>query len=148
MPEPEPVSELDGAFLVSPVLPDELPVEPDPLDCDHPGCKLNPTLAERASAVRIVLFAFIYFFLSVFRTSVNAGPPRLRLIGQALCQTGCYGEGKKGDSKGSVLMQVFCSPEVKRCFAPVAARCTYATADRLVVAEIDQFHLRSHAVPF
>ena len=95
MLEPEPVSEVDGAFLVSPALPDELPVEPDPLDWDQPGCKLNPTLAERASAVRIVLFAFIYFFLSVFRTLVSAGPPRLRLIGQALCQAGCYGEERR-----------------------------------------------------
>jgi hypothetical protein len=48
------------------VLPDLLPVEPDPLDWDQPGCKLNPTLAERASAVRIVLFAFIYLIPFVF----------------------------------------------------------------------------------
>ena len=66
MLEPEPVSEVDGAFLVSPALPDELPVEPDPLDWDQAGCKLNPTLAERASAVRIVLFAFVIFSFRYF----------------------------------------------------------------------------------
>lgn len=96
MLEPEPVSEVDGAFLVSPALPDELPVEPDPLDWDQPGCKLNPTLAERASAVRIVLFAFIIFSFRYF----VAGPPRLRLTGQALCQAGCYGEERRVTLKG------------------------------------------------
>ena len=35
-------------------------------------------------------------------------------------------------------MQVFCIPQVERCFAVPAARRIYATADRLAVAEIDQ----------
>jgi hypothetical protein len=38
-------------------------------------------------------------------------------------------------------MQVFSSRSIKRCFAVPAARFIYATADQLVVAEIDQLHL-------
>jgi hypothetical protein len=37
-------------------------------------------------------------------------------------------------------MQVFCNPQVDRCFTVPAARRIYATSDQLAVAEINHFH--------
>jgi hypothetical protein len=45
-------------------------------------------------------------------------------------------------------MQVFCNPQVERCFTVPAARRIYATSDQVAVAEINHFHYRSRAMPF
>jgi hypothetical protein len=37
-------------------------------------------------------------------------------------------------------MQVFCNPQVERCFTVPAARRIYATSDQVAVAEINHFH--------